>query len=200
VDKNFSNPTEVFDEIWDLLSEGAEKSSSAFHLAFIATSAENIPKLRTVVLRKVIKNEHALVFHTDKRSHKVNEIKINPNVSWLFYSKENKIQLRLEGTAFPHVDDALADAQWRHSRLLSRRCYLTEPAPGTETPGPHIGIPDDLAKRTPSEEESESGRENFCVVKTKIKHIEWLYLRSNGHLRARFFLGQDGYKANWLVP
>ena len=49
-----------------------------------------------------------------------------------------------------------------------------------------------------TKEESEAGYKNFCVIRCKIKSIEWLYLAAKGHRRALFDL--ENNKKNWLVP
>jgi 3-hydroxyisobutyrate dehydrogenase len=187
-------------QIWNYLSRGADSSKSNFHLASLGTVKDNYPKVRTVVLRKVIMEETSLIFHTDIRSGKFGEIQSNRNVSLLFYSKEDKIQIRLEGTASLHVNDELGDRQWHNSRLTSRKCYLAEPAPGTESLNPASGIPEIFAGRLPTEEESEPGRENFCAVKVKVNEIDWFYLSSSGHVRAKFDLRNDDVKSSWIIP
>ena len=190
----------IVDQIWSYLSEGAAGSRSSFHLASLGTVKDNFPKVRTVVLRKVIREENSLIFHTDRRSSKYDEIQSNGNVSLLFYSKEDKIQIRIEGTATIHENDQLVETQWQNSSISSRKCYLAAPGPGTETLMPGSGIPAVFENRLPDEEESEAGRENFCAVKIKVRKIDWLYLRSSGHLRAMFNLIGDKDKASWLIP
>ena len=49
-----------------------------------------------------------------------------------------------------------------------------------------------------TKEESEAGYKNFCVIRCKVKSIEWLYLAAKGHRRALFDL--ENNKKNWLVP
>jgi 3-hydroxyisobutyrate dehydrogenase len=55
-----------------------------------------------------------------------------------------------------------------------------------------------LGGTLPSLEQSEIGYKNFCVVESKIKSFEWLYLASQGHRRAKFILDEN--KSTWLVP
>ena len=50
-----------------------------------------------------------------------------------------------------------------------------------------------------TKEESEAGYKNFCVVKCKIKSIEWLYLAAKGHRRALIDF-QGSKKFSWLIP
>jgi hypothetical protein len=117
-----------------------------------------------------------------------------------FYSKLDKIQIRVEGTATLHADDTLADLQWENSPLSSRRCYLAEPGPGSESAGPVSGIPGSIEGRVPTEEEAEGGRKNFCAVKIKVHKIDWLYLSSSGHIRAEFKLKDGKVNAGWIIP
>ena len=43
------------------------------------------------------------------------------------------------------------------------------------------------------------GYKNFCVIKCKIKTIEWLYLAAKGHRRALINF-EGSKKFTWLVP
>ena len=204
MEKNMSQPKvnldEIYEEIWDLLSTGAQRAKSDYHLGYLATSDGNNPRTRTVVLRKVLTDQKALLIHTDRRSKKFGEVRKNPKVSILFYSKEDKVQIRLEGKADLHTEGELFEIQWEESRPLSRRCYLIQPGPGSITQEPSSGIPDDLKDRAPTEEESEPGKENFCIIKIDVEYIEWLNLHSSGHLRAKFNISNGEVLSDWLMP
>ena len=50
-----------------------------------------------------------------------------------------------------------------------------------------------------TKDESEAGYKNFCVIRCKIKSIEWLYLAAKGHRRALIDLSESK-KFTWLVP
>ncbi len=186
--------------IWEALQNGARKRTHPFHTGVLASISNGAPQARTVVLRKVIPETRTLIFHTDRRSQKISELKDNPNISWLFYDSQARVQLRLSGTATLHHSDELADTQWQNTQLLSRRCYLSI-APLTILSEPRSGLPDWLLKRNPTHEESEAGRENFTVVETQIHSIDWLLLNSSGHQRAKFIWQATGEViANWVVP
>ncbi len=186
--------------IWESLENGARSRTHPFHTGVIATIAEDAPQARTVVLRKVIADTRTLIFHTDQRSQKISELTKNPNISWLFYDTTARVQLRLSGTATLRHTDALADVQWQNTKLLSRRCYLAI-APSTRLEKAGSGLPESLLKRNPTLEESEAGREHFTVVETHIHTIDWLWLNSSGHQRAKFVWQSDGEViANWIVP
>jgi hypothetical protein len=47
----------------------------------------------------------------------------------------------------------------------------------------------------------EIGRKNFGIVVTKVNWVEWLWLSSEGHKRAKFtYDTPSGFEANWLIP
>ncbi|MCS6989522.1 MAG: pyridoxamine 5'-phosphate oxidase family protein [Chloroherpetonaceae bacterium] len=184
---------------WRSLEEGARNRKHVFHLGVVATVRGDAPSVRTVVLRKAIAETRTLVFHSDKRSEKIAELRANPNVSWLFYDPNLRVQLRLAGVATLHFDDELADLQWKNSKLTSRRCYISLP-PLTKLDKAASGLPEWLLHRIPTLEESEAGRENFAVVETRIHSLDWLWLNSTGHRRARFVWRDGELDASWVAP
>jgi hypothetical protein len=55
--------------------------------------------------------------------------------------------------------------------------------------------------RRPDEGESETGRAHFAVVSTRAYAIDWLFLASDGHQRARFVRADDGvWSGSWVEP
>ena len=81
---------------------------------------------------------------------------------------------------------------------ICRKCYLVSNWPGTESVTPTSGLDDKFDNFHYTKEESETGYKNFCVIRCKVKSIEWLYLAAKGHRRALFDL--ENNKKNWLVP
>ena len=81
---------------------------------------------------------------------------------------------------------------------MSRKCYLLDNGPGSESLKPTSGLKAELDNFEFTREQSEEGYKNFTVIQCKIKSIEWLYLAAQGHRRARFEL--DNNKEYWLVP
>ncbi len=191
---------EIFDHFWNSLETGAEGAKSDFHIMYFGTISNGFPRIRTVVNRRVDRQHNSLFFHTDARSTKVDELRTNKKVSLLFYSKDDKVQLRAEGDASLHFDDELADRQWTESHLRSRRCYLALKGPGQEQKDPAPSLPIAYRDSFPDEKESEKGRENFCVVKIKINYIDWLYLKSEGHVRAKFEIVNGNWHSTYLTP
>jgi len=157
--------------------------------------------IRTVVLRKVDIEKKELAFHTDIRSGKWEELKVNNANSWIFYDPAGKMQIRLSGTATLHHDDAVANKAWHKSTMSSRKIYSGQHGPSSLSALPVSGLPEEFETAHPSLEQSEVGRKNFGIVITEINWMEWLWLNSAGHRRASFRYNKDRTcTANWLVP
>jgi hypothetical protein len=191
---------DLLQRCWARLEEGAGSAGSPFHTAVLGTVEDGAPQLRTVVLRSADRAASRVLCHTDVRSAKVRHIGDGAPVSWLLYDPERKIQLRLQGRARVHDDDALADERWRASAPGSRRCYLVEPGPGAVLQTVGSTLPQALRERRPEAEETEPGRANFAVVAAEIDVIDWLYLTADGHRRARFLRRGERWEGNWIAP
>ena len=94
--------------------------------------------------------------------------------------------------------NSVTDEAWKKTQHISRRCYLTDDAPGSVSSKPTSGMISKLEDFDYTMEQSEKGYENFTVIKCNIKSIEWLYLAAKGHRRAKFDLETN--KNDWLVP
>jgi hypothetical protein len=192
---------QIIPDILKRLDDATKSSKAAFHEGCVATINQDIPELRTVVLRRVFLDEGALAFHTDIRSPKVNQIKQNPNISWLFYDAKLRIQVRFKAVAEIHYQNELAEKQWHASRLESRKCYLVEPAPSTQIQKVWEGIPD-IAHQDLTEQLVSNGYDNFAVIKTKLMTCDWLFLNRRGHKRAVLNknIEKDTWEGKWVQP
>ncbi|KAA2244013.1 pyridoxamine 5'-phosphate oxidase family protein [Salinarimonas soli] len=180
---------------FDCLALGCTDRRSAAHAPALATiGLDGRPRLRTVVLRAFDPGVRRLRFHTDRRSEKTAELARDARVALHVYDAAAKFQVRLEGVATVHHDDAVADAAWASSRPFSRVCYATSPAPGAS-------IPEGGAYTQPTPEGADGGRGNFAAVLVRIERLETLYLAFSGHRRA-LFAWRTGAEpeATWLVP
>lgn len=200
--KEFSDHQKILERVLSLLARGVSERRDAFHTATLATvSVNGEPEARTVVFRRLLEKPLALVCHVDRRSPKAAEISGEPRVSWLFYHPPEKLQLRFRTRAFLHVNDSLADEQWRSSDLFSRRCYCGA-APTTFVAESSSGLPDFLVNRRPTEiETDELGRKNFAVVRAVARELDVYELNASGHRRSLFSFNDDGeIAARWLTP
>lgn len=191
--------------LWTILLEGTLRSRNGFHTgSFVSLDTDGMPDARTVVVRKVLPENRAIWFHTDKRSDKIAAFeKGEIPIAWLFYDAQSRMQIRLKGTARLAEDTTL---QWQNTPLMSRRCYLTTHAPGTPSVYATSDLPEPFDTRDPNAEESTAGEQNFAVVHTTIQRIDWLYLHHAGHRRALFeYDATDIHHrkiltSTWLVP
>ena len=183
-----------------MLERGAGSATDPLRTAVLGISGPTGCELRTVILRRVVTVDRILICNTDTRSPKVQQIKNNSRVSWLFYHPEPKIQLRLHGPATLHTADTLADAQWAAANLTSRLNYLTSDAPGAIQDKPTTNLPDFLIDRPLTLEQSEAGRKNFAVIACRIDFMDCLQLHPHGHRRAQFAWREDKLTANWVTP
>ena len=194
----YENLEEIQKKLWSVLDDAVINRNSPFRIpVFICTDQNDIDG-RIVVLRKSDKDNNLLQFHTDFRSQKVAILKKNKNASLVFYDKEEKIQLRVKVICEVNNQNSIAEESWKKTQHISRRCYLTDSAPGSASGSPTSGMISKLEDFDYTMEQSEKGYENFTVIKCEIKSIEWLYLAAKGHRRAIFNLINN--KKNWLVP
>ena len=194
----YENSKEIEKKIWNLLTQAVKDRSSDFRTpVFICGNDKDIDG-RIVVLRKADQQNNLIQYHSDIRSSKIEKIKKNPKCSILFYSKEEKIQLRVKVNCLVNHDNEITEQSWSKTAHISRKCYLVKNGPGTETDEPSSGLSEDIEKSGFTMEQSEEGYKNFTVIQCNIESIEWLYLAAKGHRRARFDITNN--KQNWLIP
>ena len=189
---------EIKKKIWSMLDDAVTNRSSQFRIPVFICGDQKDFDGRIVVLRKSDQSNNLVQFHSDIRSYKINKLKNNKNASMLFYDKEEKIQVRLKVECNINHNNETTKESWSKTGHISRKCYLVENGPGTESPKPTSGLKPELDNFEFTMEQSEKGYKNFTVIQCKIKTIEWLYLAAKGHRRARFEV--DNNKEYWLVP
>jgi len=196
----YNNLDKTYLKIWNLLENGLANRDDSFHIPVLICGENKDFDGRIVVLRGIDKKNKVLWFHSDIRSNKIKILKNNPKTNFLFYNKKEKIQLRVSGEVKINYKNNITENSWKKTMHMSRQCYLGEKSPGSITLIPTSGLTDDIDNSNYSIEESEIGYNNFCVVETYIKTVEWLYLASKGHRRAYFFLKGDLVEKKWLIP
>ncbi len=190
---------EIEKKLWSLLIRAVNDRNSEFRTPVFICGDKNNLDGRVVVLRKANEKNISLQFHSDIRSTKIDIIKKNPNSSLLFYGKKEKIQLRMKVESNLHYNDEITKESWDKTGHISRKCYLVTDGPGTKSEKPTSGLNNKFDNFDFTKEESEEGYKNFCVIKCKIKSIEWLYLAAKGHRRALIKF-QGSKKFTWLIP
>ena len=190
--------SEIKKKIWLMLEDAVSNRNSQFRIpTFICGYGSDING-RIVVLRKVDKQNNLVQFHSDIRSDKIEILKKNSSAAMLFYDKVEKIQVRLKIECIINHENNTTKVSWEKTQHISRKCYLVDNGPGTESDIPTSGLKPELDNFDYTKEQSEEGYKNFTVIQCKIKSIEWLYLAARGHRRARVDL--ENNKDNWLVP
>ena len=198
---NFYNDLDkTYEKILNLLEEGLADRNNSFHIPVFICGNNKTFDGRIVVLRGFDKNGKILFFHTDIRSNKINILKSKPFGTFLFYDKKEKIQLRISCKINIHYKNNKAKKSWSNTAHMSRQCYLGDIAPGSDSLEPTSGLSEDVDNSKYTFEESEVGFKNFCVVEAIITSIEWLYLASKGHRRAKFLFKDNHIDKKWLIP
>ena len=190
--------SEIIKKIWLMLDDAITNRSSQFRTPTFICGDQLDFDGRIVVLRKSDQKNNLLQFHSDIRSDKIEKLKKNSKAAMLFYDKEEKIQVRLKVDCTINHENGVTKDSWSKTQHISRKCYLVDNGPGSETEIPTSGLKPELDNFDYTKEQSEEGYKNFTVIQCKIKSIEWLYLAAKGHRRAKFDL--ENNKDHWLVP
>ena len=189
---------EIKRKIWLMLDDAITNRASQFRIPTFICGDQSDFDGRIVVLRKSDQLNNTVQFHSDIRSDKIEKLKKNPKAAMLFYDKDEKIQVRLKIECIVNHNNETTEESWAKTQHISRKCYLVDNGPGSESSSPTSGLKPELDNFEFTMEQSEEGYKNFTVIQCKIKLIEWLYLAAKGHRRARFDLVTK--KDTWLVP
>lgn len=188
-------------DCWQRIQGGLRSYRDDYRQAFIANLGDGFPNVRTITLRHVWVPERRLAFHVDERKQLVKEFRQDPRVTWLFYSRDQRIQIRLSGLMHFETETALANDSWAATNTGSRKSYMAPLAPGNIAESFTSGWPAGLEDRKPELVESEVGRANFAVAVTNVHAMDWVWLHYQGQRRAHFTYADDGsYQATFLTP
>lgn len=185
---------------WDLLEKGAASAKEPFHTPVLATvTPDGAPCARTIVLREACRKQRILRANTDNRSLKARDLAHDSRAQLHFYEPEVKIQLRATVKAELLTRGDIHAEAWRTSDPGSKVCYLAVDAPGAPQQEPISGLPDfaDHGQRVTADL-LETGLENFAIMRFHVESLDWLYLDSKGHRRARFDYVAD--TSSWVIP
>ena len=189
---------EIKKKIWLMLDDAVTNRGSQFRIPTFICGDQFDFDGRIVVLRQSDQQNITVQFHSDIRSDKIEKLRKNLKAAMLFYDKEEKIQVRLKVECTVNHDNDITKESWLKTGHMSRKCYLVNNGPGTESDNPTSGLKPELDNFEFTMEESEVGYKNFTVIQCKVKSIEWLYLAAKGHRRAKFDLINN--KDTWLFP
>jgi hypothetical protein len=192
----------IFDQIITMLNEGATHQKASFnHLSFASLARDGTtPQCRTVILRHVEVSPLILSIHSDFRREKIREIRQNPAISLLFYCSTTEQQLRLEAHADIYHNCPMALTQWQQATPYNKRIYLAT-SPGALTSHAISSLVEETQTTIPDHDNTAAGYKNFCLIKLKIKTIDWLQLSKDGNRQAIFTpKGHAQWQGQWIYP
>ena len=195
------NTNEIFEDIKKNLIRGVKDRKHTFHTpVFCNIDDQKTIESRVVVLREFDSHNMILNFNTDFRSPKIASLMKNNNSLFVFYEQKLKVQLRIKTISSINNQNIITKKMWERTKLVSRKCYLTQKPPSSITSLPEDGIDDNLKGKEPTLEESEKGYKNFTVVQNKIHQIDWLHLAASGHRRLKIILKDSIPSFHWIIP
>ncbi|WP_245909611.1 pyridoxamine 5'-phosphate oxidase family protein [Sphaerotilus hippei] len=180
--------------LWSELARAAVQPAHEWqHLTLATQDDEHGPDARTVVLREVQVDRHELMFYSDTRASKIDQLRRQPVAMVVCWSRALSWQLRLRCRLQVATDGLHVTARWarlRHSP--SAQDYLAPRAPGT------VLLEGSQGHATPGREclGERRTRQHFAVLTAQVESVDWLELRPEGHRRARF----DAGGARWISP
>jgi len=192
-----SNLRKIFKREIKFLIDGISNSSNPYHFFSLSTLNNEQVTSRTIVLRNVDKNPLAIYFNADYRSPKVKQLLSNSQCSVLFYDNKRKIQIRLECEAIINYNNTISKKIWTKTPMQSRKCYMGGYCPSQPLEEWSPNIPLKYLKKDPERLDSESGYNNFTVIKLIIKTLDILELHHDGHIR---FSVDSSEKINFIAP
>ena len=177
------------------LKRAVKKRNDDFHLLNVVTvDDQNKPNTRNVVLRDFSFENLTIRFHTDKRSSKIKDIKINKSICLIGYDKKAKLQIRIDADAYSINDKEILEDIWKKMYPMSRECYRVSKSPGEKI--------ESLNEVTFDEDDETNliGFDNFAAIQCDIKTIEVLYLSHINHIRAKYTKIDGILKGEWIIP
>lgn len=183
---------EIYREIkGELVRASADAKHPCRYLSLSTIGSKGFPECRYIVLRKFSPESHQLLFFTDYRSPKVQELQINSRATVLGYHPKQRYQLRLKGNCRLNHNNELA-SQYYQQEVRQVSDYNAKKAPGTPVSSWSDGV----------QQKDHIDGEHFTVITFQISQIDWLKLDGkNGHKRALFTITKDqSIISTWLVP
>ncbi|WP_446051182.1 pyridoxamine 5'-phosphate oxidase family protein [Zobellia laminariae] len=176
-----------WDETLAEIKKGITERGHPFRFFTLATIDQlGAPSQRTVVFRHFNDNL-SLVFYTDERSQKVQEINKTGAISLLFYHPENLLQITIKGKASVITDPEVLKEYWSAVPDGNKKDYTTHIAPGS-------------TMKNPDALEYLNGDHHFCAIQIEPNSIEYLKLKRPNHIRVLFTKVNTSWEGKFLAP
>lgn len=203
--EKYTNLDIALRDTWNKLYKGAIKRNDPFHLPTIATTNGKTPDCRIVVLRDTDTENYTLTCWSDVRTSKVADLKIYPEMTWLFWSKNQSLQIRATGLTTVQNANAETRAIWDTIPPKNRKDYCAGFPPGralSEIESENIYPEWWGNEEKMTVQNTDFGFENFVLIMTVIQKIDLLHLHREGHQRAQFCYSspEKDWKKDWVVP
>lgn len=179
--------TDHFNETWKELKAGSTDDAHPFQVCSMATfETQDQIKQRIINLREVT-NENSLLFYTDSRSSKIEQIHKNSTASVLFYNYRIHLQVILRGMVKLHTNDELWEDHMLKVEGRNINDYNTK-----YPPGKRINNPLDVTR---------TEEINFAVLELIPETIEYLKLRVEpNRVRAIFTRENEEWNKTFIIP
>ncbi len=179
---------DLFARIWETLGNAVDVTDHAWRTPVLASFGVGQPDARIVVLRETDPHARTLACFSDHRARKVADLHVTQFAAWCFYDPVHRVQLRVRGETKVHHNNELAHRLWKTVPEQNRTLYASMPDPGER-----IGAPDELRF-------GERPMDNFSVILTTVRELDWLRLTPQIHRRAKFKWDRDAWEGCWSAP
>jgi pyridoxamine 5'-phosphate oxidase len=183
-------------DIWDRLHAATVDRDAPWRTPVLATSGDEGPDARTIVVREVDPARRRLLVYSDARAPKVSQARRDARAVLVFWSRVWSWQLRVRCTIEVHTEGDDVAARWaRLAGTPAAQDYSSVWAPGatlSDDLSPH-----DSPHASPHTSSHPSPMaSHFAVLEAQVHSMDWLALNRDGHRRVRF----EGGRAVKLEP
>lgn len=168
---------------WQELATATRERGHGWRVMTLATIAGERADARSVVLREVDAAQRTVVFYTDARSPKVEQVRTHPQGTAVGWCPGLSWQVRLHVRLAIEAHTPGTQQRWSRLQMTpGAQDYMSPLAPG------HTLLADPGL---------ESGaREHFALLSAQVEAVDWLELHADGHRRAVF----DADGPRWVQP
>lgn len=158
----------------------------------LATSMHHhTPEQRIVVLRKVVSKKRQLFMFSDVRTPKIQQLRANNELSWLFYHPKQLLQIRVYSKAIIHHKNDLSEQYKSRVSINTLKDYTASTPPGLPLLNPNS-----------PQFDTTSFDDNFCVVVGNVYAVDYLQLNRQQDKRAIFRYNNvsKSWDMAWIQP